>query len=80
MRKVFLCGAAALMLAAPSAVIAASQIIKQADPVWCGNTTTDCGHGYHHDLDGSSVIPKPVEQFDETGLFHGFFRPHPRAD
>jgi len=33
----------AVMATAPSAVMAANQIIKQAPPLsWCGNTTTNC--------------------------------------
>lgn len=57
-RKLLMASLIAVMATAPSAVMAAAQITKQAEQPWCGNTTTP-----------STCAPsKPVVQFDETGF------------
>ena len=66
-RKVFLCGAAALMLAAPAYGLAATQIERS------GNTSSraDCLRVFKPEICGvqpTVPTPEPVEQLDETGF------------
>jgi len=55
-RKLLMASLIAVMATAPSAVMAAAQITKQAEQPWCGNTTTDC------------TPSKPAPMTDESGF------------
>jgi len=64
-RKLLMASLIAVMATAPSAVMAATQIIPNADPEWCGNTATNCAPS--KPVDSWEPLSRAT-QFDETGF------------